>query len=84
MKKILFDYLKEEKYNLASSKSNGISLNINHGELLIKGSKIDLIELANYILNVAISKEENDHLHLDDMTLLNDSSMIKNLIIKKI
>lgn len=52
-------------------------------ELLIKGDKDDLIELANYIKKVALSNYNSDHLHLDELTLIDEKSIIKNLIIEK-
>lgn len=63
--------------------SEGISINNDNNELLLKGSKEDLIELANYILNVALSETDNDHLHLDNSTIINEYSSIKELIIEK-
>jgi hypothetical protein len=62
---------------------NGLKLLIEDDELLIKGSKEDLLELTNYIKEVASSNLENDHIHLDELTLINDNSNIKNLTIEK-
>ena len=78
---IIYNYLKEKGYNF-DCESTGLFIS-NDGELVIKGSKIDLIELANYIVNVALSDYDRDHLHLDDLTLLSKDSEIKNIIIEK-
>ena len=56
---------------------------LDDNELLIKGDKDTLIEFANYILSVANSKEDIDHIHLDELTLIDDNSSIKSLIIEK-
>ena len=79
IKNIIKDYLKEEKYN----NSNGLSISYNNNEVLISGSKLDLIELCNYILNVALEKESS-HIHLDNLSLISDKSNIKELIIQRI
>lgn len=82
MEKII-NYLDDDKYMTYSEDSKGISMELDKDELLIKGSKSDLIELANYILNVALSTNNNEHLHLDDLTLIDEKSIIKKLIIEK-
>ena len=61
----------------------GISIRLDDDDLVIKGSKMDLIELSEYIKNVALSNNKNDHLHLDELTLIKEDSPIKNLIIEK-
>ena len=61
----------------------GIKINLNDNELIIKGSKLDLIELSDYIKRIALSNNENDHIHLDELTLINKDSLINNLIIEK-
>lgn len=62
----------------------GIKINLYNDEIVIKGNKEDLMELANYIKMVATSNNNNkDHLHLDEMTLLDSNSSIKSLIIEK-
>lgn len=52
-------------------------------ELLIKGNKLDLLELSDYIKKVALSDNNQDHIHLDNLTIVNNNSNIKNLIIEK-
>lgn len=79
---MLYDFLKEKGYEI-DNKSNGININYDNNDLVIKGNKYDLIELANYIINVAISNNAKDHLHLDDLTIINEESNIKNMIIEK-
>ena len=77
------EYLKNNNYDLTSSKPDGIKIILNDEELLIKGSKLDLIELADYIVSIAISKEKPNHIHLDELSLINNKSQVKQLIIEK-
>ena len=49
----------------------------------IIGSSRDLIELADHLVNVAISKNKNEHIHIDDLTLINKESDYKEIIIEK-
>ena len=62
---------------------NGINIKLEDNELLIKGSKEDLLELAEYINKVATSNNKNDHIHLDELTIIDENSVIKNVIIEK-
>jgi hypothetical protein len=63
---------------------DGIDINIIDNELVIKGDKDNLLELANYINEVANSSLEKDHLHLDNQTIIDKNSTINELIIEKI
>ena len=56
--------------------------NINE-EILISGTKDDLKELIEYINMIINSKNETDHIHIDELTLISNNSNIKNLIIEK-
>ena len=64
---IIHNYLKENKIEL-NNDSNGLIITKDK-ELVIKGSKRDLVDLADIILSTALSEEENDHAHIDDLTL---------------
>ena len=81
-KGIIKTYLEENNYDIDSN-SSGINLVLDNKELIIKGSSLDLIELADYITQVALSDKDNDHLHLDELTLLNKDNDISSLIIEK-
>ncbi len=80
---IILDYLKEKDFDLSSSDLPGITISLDNNELVIKGSKLDLIELANYIVNLALSNNNRDHIHIDDLTLIDKDSKINSLIIEK-
>ena len=61
-----------------------MNIKYSDNEVLITGNKEDLLEFAEYINKVANSENEKDHLHLDDLTIVDKDSEIKNLIIEKI
>ena len=63
--------------------NKGINLSITNGELLISGKEEDLKELVEYIERIISSKNSNDHIHLNDQTLISKNSEIKELIIEK-
>lgn len=83
MKVDLFKILKENNYEIENSNSNGLNISFNDNEVAIKGDKTYLIELANYIVNIALSDNEKDHIHIDELTLIDKDSEIKNIIIEK-
>ena len=78
---ILRDFLKDNSYDLEEDKSKGIEVNNDNGELVIKGSRLDLIELADYIASAALS--DKGHIHLDNLTIIKEDSKIKEIIIEK-
>ena len=61
----------------------GLLINYENDEIVIKGNKIDLEELSDYIKKIALSNYNINHIHLDNLTIVNDNSNIKNLIIEK-
>ena len=75
------NYIKNAKHE---EHEEGIDLSINGKEITIKGTSSDLIELADYILKIASSKEKRDHIHLEKNTLLVKKTEIEELIIEKI
>ena len=83
MKVDLFKILKDNNYEIENSNSNGLNISFNDNEVAIKGDKTYLIELANYIVNIALSDNEKDHIHIDELTLIDKDSEIKNIIIEK-
>ena len=75
--------LLDDKYDLERHLAKGISIDVGDGAVTISGSRSDLVELADYIVGVALSNSDNDHIHIDNLTLINDKSGITNLIIEK-
>lgn len=76
--KLLYD-----KYDLKHHLAKGISVSVSKNDVVISGGSSDLVELADYIVGVALSNNDNDHIHIDDLTLINNKSNITNLIIEK-
>lgn len=83
-KNIIYNYLKKKGYNLKEDPvSDGMNIVLNDTEVVIKGTKLDLIELADLIISVALLGEAGSHVHIDDLTLLSVDSAIEDLIIEK-
>ena len=80
----VYNYLKEKGYEFnVQNNSEGISIVSYGNEIVIKGTKLDLIELADYVLDVALSNNDKDHIHIDEFSLVDKDSEIKSLIIEK-
>ena len=70
---------------LPKSENKQFGLNISltsNKELIINGTSEDFIELSDLLVSLAMSKT-NDHHHIDELTLINDNSSIKEIIIEK-
>ncbi len=61
-----------------------MNIKYSDNEVSLTGNKEELLELAEYIIKVENSNNEKDHIHLDDLTIVDKNSDIKNLIIEKI
>jgi len=59
-----------------------LTIDVLDNEIIIKGDKSSLLELSNYIKNIALSQNEKNHIHLDDLTIIDKKSKL-NLIIEK-
>ncbi|MDH6366689.1 MULTISPECIES: hypothetical protein [unclassified Breznakia] len=81
MQQIILDYLKEKK--MINLETNSIAINkllVNGEEVILTGNKLGLIMLADYILDVALSKIDGYHIHLDKENFLDESN--KELVIE--
>lgn len=76
------DYFDKNNLFDSDNKKGLIIKNIDN-TLLIKGSSRDLIELADLLTNLALEKNKNEHIHIDDLTLLNKESSVSEIIIEK-
>ena len=79
---VVSKYIKEKNIEIDNSGA-GIKISHDYDCFIISGSQSDLIELADYITSVALSKDKNDHIHIDNTTLINEESDVKELIIEK-
>ena len=76
------EYFKEN--NLFDNESSfGLIVKNNFNSLLINGTSKDLVELADILCSLALSKNKNDHIHIDDLSLLNKISDYSEIIIEK-
>ena len=78
---IIHNYLEKEKIDIGQS--SGLDISVFDDSILIKGSKYDLVELSEMILSVALSEENSDHLHIDDLILVREDSTVGELVIEK-
>ena len=65
-----------------SNEKDGLMISNDFNSLIIKGNSRDLVELADILISLSKSKD-NNHIHLDDLTLINKDSLIKDIIIEK-
>ena len=80
----IFHILKQKNIHIpADNNPDGLRIKLDGEDLVIKGSSNDLLELANYLINIALSNTKGSHLHIDEVTLLSSSSEIKSMIIEK-
>ena len=68
-------------YPKSENRQFGLSLNDNK-ELIIKGTREDFIELSDLLVSLAISKNNDNHFHIDELTLIDDNSSIKEIIVE--
>jgi len=80
MRQLIFDYL-EEKGIIESIKNDhgAISLKASDKDIVVSGNRLELIMLADYILNVALADFDGYHVHLDELNLFDEVS--KELIV---
>ena len=84
IKNIVEEILKQKNIHIpADNNPDGLRIKLDGEDLVIKGSSNDLLELANYLINIALSNVKGNYLHIDDLTLLSSSSEIKSMIIGK-
>lgn len=70
-------------YPKSENKLFGLNISLtSNKELIINGTSEDFIELSDLLVSLAMSKT-NDHHHIDELTLINDNSSIKEIIIEK-
>lgn len=83
MKQIIYNHLKEK--NILSMSDTDIAINsitLQGGkEVVISGNKRGLILLADYLVEIALSENGNEHIHLDKENFFDDANI--ELIIEK-
>ena len=81
-KNIINDYIEKNNIKIRDNGS-GLSIKHNYDELYIKGSQKDLIDLADIILSLALSENKKDHVHVDELTIIDGDSDINEMVIEK-
>lgn len=62
--------------------SDGLVLKLEHNQLLLSGTACDLIGLADLLVSLALSGEpKGQHWHIDNLSLMDSSSEIPELIL---
>jgi len=80
MDQIVFDYLESKGViDLIKNNIGKISLKIIDDDIVISGNRLELIMLADYILNAALADFNGWHIHLDELNFFDEVD--KGLII---
>lgn len=83
-KELVSTYLEDTNQYPEIEEEAGLTLRMVNGDLLIKGTADDYIELANLLVSLALSKEnKGQHWHVNSMTLLDEQSEIQELILAR-
>jgi len=81
VKRIVFDFLKEKGViDSIKNEFGKISLEVVNDGIIIAGNRLELIELADYILDVALADFDGYHSHLDDIYFFDKAD--KQLIVE--
>ena len=73
----------DQNHLFNTDERKGIRVSTQDNAFLIEGSPRDLVELADLLVNVSLSKSENEHIHLDTNTLIREDSEIPEMIIER-
>lgn len=83
MKQVIYNHLIEN--NILSIRDADIAINSitlqDEKEVVISGNKRGLILLADYLVEIALSENSNEHIHLDNDNFFDDANV--ELIIEK-
>ena len=70
-------------YPKSENRQFGLEISLNDNkELIIKGTREDFIELSDLLVSLAISKNNDNHFHIDELTLIDENSSIKEIIVE--
>lgn len=82
--KLVSSLLKKEHLypQMEDIKNHGLHLSIKNNQLCLQGTPEDFIDLADLLVSLAISKEaQGQHWHIDELTLMDITSKIPELIL---
>ena len=81
MNQFIFDYLKEKGIIGSIENNHGkISLKNSDNDVIIAGSRLELIMLADYVLNAALADFDGWHIHLDELNFFDEAD--KQLVVE--
>ena len=80
---LVTEYLEQKGLCPTAADEEGITLSLDgQNRLLLSGSPLDLIALADLLVSLALSGEnQGQHWHVDELTALDKSSPILELIL---
>ncbi len=73
----------EKNHLFDDTTSDGLKISNNKDSIIISGNSRDLIYLADIIVNIVMDNNNNSHIHIDNLTILNKKSDYKEIIINK-
>ena len=77
-------YLKDNNLYPEVEEEYGTKIEVlDTGELLIKGDSKSLIDLADLLVSLSLSKEEGNHFHIGKESIIDDDSKIEEVIIER-
>jgi len=65
MEELVFNLLKEKNFIKDEDVIAYNEVNAEANEVIIKGNKLGLVQLADYLVQIAISDKDSHHIHLD-------------------
>lgn len=68
IKELIYSYLTENDMISQSENSENayVTLEIKGGEIIIKGNALGLVQLAEYMVSIALKSFNGAHIHLDE------------------
>ena len=83
MEELIFELLQKKNLIKDNEKIAYNEVNIEEDAVIIKGNKVGLIQLADYLVQIAISDKEYCHVHLDNSNFF-DRANCEIIIVKNV
>ena len=82
MEEVVFDVLKKRNFIKDDENIAYNEVLIIENEVIIKGNKLGLIQIADYLVQISICEADNNHIHLDKGNYF-DNANCEVIIIKE-
>ncbi|MCL2400901.1 MAG: hypothetical protein FWC91_14315 [Defluviitaleaceae bacterium] len=82
MEELVYELLKEKNFIKDEDIIAYNEVKVEADEVIIKGNKLGLIQLADYLVQIAISDRDKQHVHLDGDNYF-DKSNCEMIIVKE-